>query len=394
MNNDLDLLIKITNEDKILLLCASTLKDRDAREKIIELLHGKLNWDYLLQRALQHKLMPLLYWNLKNLPEEVPEDFLKELKDYFNANVRKNLLMTGELIKILELLKVDGINAIPFKGPVLANFAYGNISLREFNDLDIFVNKSDTSDVCKLMLSLGYELDSYPKKIDISLYFKTQSEHKFINKNNKIIVEIHNKFQGHFFSFPISPEFLYKKNSLKTIVFNNNQISVLSNENLILMLCIHCARHDWSRLFWICDISEIIQSHKINYLKLFENAEKLRVKRILLINLFLANDLFGLKLTEEIINQIKNDPNIENICIRLKRRLLSENNGSLNIFERTLFDLKKRESLKMGLIDVFSSMLKPTYVDFEELPLPTFFYPLYYIIRPFLLLKRYSKNSI
>ena len=139
-------------------------------------------------------------------------------------------------------------------------------------------------------------------KMDISLYFKTQSEHKFINKNNKIIVEIHNKFQGHFFSFPISPEFLYEKNSLKTIIFNNNQINVLSNENLILLLCIHCARHDWSRLFWICDISEMFKSHEIDCSKLFENAEKLKVKRILLINLFLASDLLGLKLSDEIIN--------------------------------------------------------------------------------------------
>ena len=43
----------------------------------------------------------------------------------------------------------------------------------------------------------------------------------------------------------------------------------------------------------------------------------------------------------------------------------------------------------MGLIDIFSSLLKPTYLDFEEIPLPKSFYPLYYIIRPFLLLKRY-----
>ena len=204
---------------------------------------------------------------------------------------RKILLMTGELIKILELLKINSINTIPYKGPVLANFVYGTISLREFNDLDIFVNKYDTYEVYKLMLSLGYELDSYPNKMDISLYFRTQSEHKFINKNNNIVVEVHNNFQGHFFSFPISPEFLYENKSLKTINFHNNQISVLPNENLILLLCIHCARHDWSRLFWICDISEIFKSYNIDCSKLIENAEKLKVKRILLITLFLASDL-------------------------------------------------------------------------------------------------------
>ena len=88
---------------------------------------------------------------------------MENLKIILMLIFSKNLLMTGELIKILKLLKVNDINAIPYKGPVLANLAYGTISLREFNDLDIFVNKCDTYEVYKLMLSLGYELDSYPK---------------------------------------------------------------------------------------------------------------------------------------------------------------------------------------------------------------------------------------
>ena len=94
--------------------------------------------------ASKHKLTPLLYRNLNSIcPKMVPEDILDELKNYFNANVRKNLLMTGELIKILKLLKFNDINAIPYKGPVLANLAYGNLAFREFDDIDILVNKLD-----------------------------------------------------------------------------------------------------------------------------------------------------------------------------------------------------------------------------------------------------------
>ena len=382
-------------EAKLLIYCARTLIDRKLADKILSVVSEDLDWNYLLQMSSRHGLTPLLYRNLNNIcPEMVPVNILRKLEEYFNANVQKNLFMTGELIRILELLNANDIDSIPYKGPVLANLAYATISLREFNDLDIFVKKSDTYEVYNLMISLGYELDSYPKEMDISLYFKTQSEHKFLNKKSKMIVEIHNKFEGHFFSFPISPEFLYTKNSLKTVGLNNYQISVLSNENLILMLCIHCARHDWSRLLWLCDISEMFKSHEIKCSNLFENAEKLKVKRILLINLFLARDLFGLELSDEVINHFKNNPNIENICFNLKKNLLSKNSRTPNILERTLLDLKKRESLKMGLIDVFSSMLRPTYADFKEITLPVSFYPLYYIIRPFLLLKRYGKDSI
>ncbi len=385
---------EICFEDELLLCCARTRVEPEIKDEILLLVQEELDWQYISQMSSKHRLTPLLYKNLKAIcPEMIPLDVLGELKNYYDANVRKNLLMTGELTRILKLLKVNDINAIPYKGPILADLAYGNISLREFNDLDIFVNKNDIYEVYKLMIYLGYELDSYPQHMDLSLYFRTQSEHKFINKKTNIILEIHNKFQGHFFSFPINPEFLYKTNNLNTINFQNFQTYVLSNESLIILLCIHCARHDWSRLFWICDIAEIFKTYEINHFKLFENAEKLGVKRILLINLFLTKDLFGLKLSNETINQIKNDHNIENICTILKQMLLTQNHRSLNIFKRIIFDVKKRESFYRGLIDVFSSIFKPTYLDFKELPLPSFLYPSYYIIRPFLLLKRFIKDS-
>ena len=51
--------------------------------------------------------------------------------------------MTVELNKILKLLKANNIDTIPYKGPVLASLAYGDIALRQFQDLDISINQSD-----------------------------------------------------------------------------------------------------------------------------------------------------------------------------------------------------------------------------------------------------------
>lgn len=381
---------KLRQEDELLLCCARTKIKPETKENISNLLNEDLDWQYLLQMASRHRLKPLLYYNLNSIcPELVPEDILAELKDYFNSNVRKNLLLTGELIKIWELLKSEDISGIPYKGPSLAVLAYNDLKLREFNDLDIFVHKKHNQEVFKLMVSLGYILESYPHTMDIDLYFKTQTEHKFVNKDKKIVVEIHNKFQGHFFSFPINPRFLYENDTLQTLIFNNFQINTLSNENLILMLCVHCARHNWSKLFWICDIFELIESYGIKWEMLIKTAESLSIKRILLVNLKLASDFFGLDLPNEIRNSIECDHNVVNIYLKLKIKLFSRKIEHLNLFDRILLDLKKRESLKMSLIDVFNSIFKPTYADFEELPLPKYFFIFYYVIRPFLLIRRY-----
>ncbi len=63
-------------------------------------------------------------------------------------------------LKSWKLLKENGINAVTYKGPVLASQAYGNIGLREFGDIDIFINKKDALKVKKIMIYKGYEL--YP----------------------------------------------------------------------------------------------------------------------------------------------------------------------------------------------------------------------------------------
>jgi len=232
--------VKLRFEDELLLCCARTDVNPEIRDKILSLIENDLDWEYLIGMASRHRLMPLLYHNLNSIcPEMVPEDVLGELKDNFNANVRKNLMMTGELIKVLNLLESDGITAIPYKGPVLALMAYGNIGLREFGDIDILINKSDALTARNIMVSQQYELDSF---IDVehSIYMKLDSEYRFLNKNNGAKIEINWSFEGLFFSFGNNPEFLF--NDLERYNVNSLNFNTFSSVNLLIMLCIHCAK--------------------------------------------------------------------------------------------------------------------------------------------------------
>ena len=174
---------------------------------------------------------------------------------------------------------------------------------------------------------------------------------------------------------------------MDTLKINNYELKTFSTENLLILLTIHCARHNWSCISWICDISELIQHHKISWSEVMENASKLGVMRILLITLSLVKDLFGPEFPDE-INDLFIDDVVHDINIQIQNRLFRGKHHSLTIFDRTYLDLKKRESMKMGLKDVLCSILKPTYEDFRELPLPSRLFFLYYIIRPFLLIRR------
>ena len=380
---------KLKPEDKLILNCGHSQINDELEKKIIKLVNLNLDWEYIVDMATRHRLRPLLYYNLNKIcPDKVPEDVLVSLREFYHSNVRKNLMMTGELVKIIEILESDDIKAIAYKGLVLAASGYGNIGLREFGDIDLFIDKSNALKVRNTMLSNEYELLP-PIKIEDSFYMKFNAEYRFINKKKSNIIEIKWKFEDDFFSFPVNPQILLEE--LIKLDINLFQVHTFSPSNNLLIICIHCANHSWSRLSWICDISEFIQSENIDWDDVLEKSDKLGVKRILLINLILARDFFDLNLPDDILSHLNSDSSAKQISFQIKKRIFKK---QFNIAERLILDLKKRENLKDGVKDCINGLITPSYADFLDIPLHEKLFPLYHIIRPVLLLKRYGKGPV
>lgn len=378
MGNNLDQNIKITNEDKLLILCARTQLTPEIKAKIIKILQKDLNWDYLAQRAFQHKLTPLLYWNLKEFQDEVPENVFKCLKEIFNRNTKKNLLMLGELLKLLNLFEKHGLNVIPYKGPLLAIYAYKNLALRQFDDLDIFVHKNDVFNVKEILISYGYnpqfELEGFKER----RFIKSQREYKFNNPETTINLEVHWQFQGVSFSLSDDPGFLGDPENVEMINISNKEISSLSHENMLLVLGIHASQHLWERLSWICDISELIQSHEMNWEYVLEKADELGIKRLLMVNLLLAHDLLDLNLPKNIIKQLKSEI-IKDLSFKVKKRIFMPDSDS--IFQMVDLRLNIREKRSHKIKDFFKIMFLPTNKDWSNSSIKPLFPPLSYFFR-------------
>ena len=69
------------------------------------------------------------------------------------TNLRRGLWFASELLRITHHLAKKEIRAIPYKGPVLAQSAYGDLALRHFSDLDLLISPRDF-DQAKNALSL------------------------------------------------------------------------------------------------------------------------------------------------------------------------------------------------------------------------------------------------
>ncbi|MBI4813226.1 MAG: nucleotidyltransferase family protein, partial [Methanobacterium sp.] len=327
--------IKLKDEDELLLCCARTHIEAPVVEKINKLLQKDLEWDYLIDLASVHSLRSLLYFQLSQIcPENVPSNVMNQLKDHYKLNARRNLLMFGELFKILKLLESESTKAIPYKGPVLAGKTYGNLSLREFSDLDIFIDKKDVLKVKEILVSSGYLPKLKLSKEREIQYLKIQREYQFINKESGVSVEIQWNLVDISLSFP--DEHVFTMNQIKTQLaeINNKKISVFSDEDLLLILSLHTVTHLWGKLSWISDIAELVKnSEKLNWDRIIEKSKQMAVERILYLNLALCSELYDVELPEEVKQKINSDKKIKCLKQDLLRIIFDpENYGFLKRF--------------------------------------------------------------
>src|SRR6185369_15281035 len=168
-------------ENELLLCCARTDASPEVAARIRELTTtNELDWDYLFLLARRHAVVPLLYLNLaRERADLIPPSFLSKLKLQYQENHARNTILTAELCHLIDLFAASGIEAIPYKGPALAIFAYGNLALRRFVDLDLIVRKQDVRRARDLLIDEGYTLTRLLTPAQQDLLLRTQHNLQF-----------------------------------------------------------------------------------------------------------------------------------------------------------------------------------------------------------------------
>lgn len=350
--------LKLKKEDELLIYLARTSLNPETEKKINTIINKRINWNYLLQKASAHGLRPLIYTNLKKYPKKVPEEVMSLLKNHFFINTNKNLLFLAETLKILKTFQKNNIDTIPYKGPIMAVHGYGNLSLREFGDLDLYIDKKDFSKVKEILIQNNYKSVLKLNNSREAEYLKNQREYKFKNIENNITLEIQWNTAGFSFTFPKESIFPLNKDDYQLIPINNQHVKIFSDEDLILILTLHLAGHLWSRLSWICDIAELIKkSEEINWNKIIKKAQDLAVERILYLNLLLCQVLFDIKLPENVQNRIKEDEQIEKLEKKIFKLIFTPEKFSL--LSKVLLRFKIRENKLNGFKDIWRIITIP-----------------------------------
>lgn len=371
-------------EDKLILNCSATKISDNEKKNINNLIDTDLDWDYLLQTAIRHRLNYLLYWQLERVcPEKVPDDVKYKLQADFHNNVRRNLAMFRELVRIIDLLQQHGVEPIPYKGPVLAIMTYENLGFRRFVDLDFYVPLEDVPLTRDILVENGYEPLMKLTPNQEKAFHKFQREYHFTSKSTGITLEIKWKFISTLYSIK-NEALIPGTDFIKEVNLDLFKVKTVTTEHLVLILTIHNASHSFSSLYRFCDLSELIKSEKsINWCRLMETATRLGVGKIFMVNLYILRELFTIELPEEVQEEFHED--VEKISEDVIQRFFTENTrGAL---EKVSFHMHLREKRVDKLKVLVFMIFLPTPGVIESVSLPRILEPIYYILRVFQMLK-------
>ena len=374
-------------ENELLLCCARTNASDRVAARVREIAATKINWEYLCLLARRHSILPLVYLQLDHHASDlVPCDHLAQLKKHYLENVARNTILTAELSRLITRFANSNIDAIPYKGPVLALFAYGNVALRRFVDLDVIVKKSDVLKARQILLDDGYTPSKSLSLNQQEVLLRTQHNMQFSRDNHRLIVELHWEVAPHLFAATINSDQIW--DDLVSVDLNGTEVKTLSAADLLFSLCVHGSRHLWERLGWICDIAELLARHEFDWPTLLNRAVQADSERMFLLGLYLAERLLEAPLPAEVKQRCDSDPRVASLAANVVKNLF---NGPTHVpaTSREIFkyNIGVRKTLGARARYILY-MLRPTDGDLGAHSLPESLSFGYYLARPFRLLRK------
>jgi hypothetical protein len=377
-------------EKRLLVLCARTRLSAAAAKQIEEIVRGPLDWELLLSEATESGVTPLLDRQLRAIVlDSVPSAGKDQLRAACRANTVRSLFLTAELIKILEFFHSAGVQTLPYKGPVLAAQAYGDLALREFGDLDIVLCQRDMAKAHEVMIGLGYhpKFDwSVAPDVAASLI---PGEYHYRDEGRRVIVELHTERTLR--HFPVPPDLDGLARRSVPVMVGGHEVRTFSVEDNIPILCVHGSKDFWERLSWIADISEMVQSHpNLDWDAVIQRAESFRAQRMLHLGLTLASNLLDAPLPDEIARRVQADHGAAALAGEVERRLLGRNLLGLDAAGRFHFRRRMLPGAFAGWRYTLRLAVMPAEEDWEIARLPGPLGPLYLALRPLRLLRKYG----
>lgn len=346
-----------------------------------------------------HQVSPIVFHRLRNCPEHsAAPQVIDQLRARFYRISAYNHRLATLLVQWIGVLEQDKISCLALKGPAAAIAAYGDLSLRQYEDIDIMVRPDDVVKTVQTLFGRGFEparghADRYK---DVKLYH----EIALLAPDRSYSVDLHWHLAPPYATgFGPDPAELWSR--AVRLRLPAGDVPVLCQEDLFLALCQHGTRHRWWQLKWLFDVAELLRRPAAMDWSRIEDVMKMypMARPPASLAASLVHDLLGSAPPPDAGKILEPGKRTRAVARAIREELLTtgQTNGSAH---DTLLGLERRplarakymavEGIQYPVREVLFT-ITPKDLEFVRLPQRLRF--LYYFIRPLRLMVQHGRGA-
>lgn len=376
-------------EFQLLLSCCKILPVDYILKSRTAVLNNPINEELFKSLVIRHRIAPIVYLNLKDEPQ-ITESLKEWLKNKTRENQVASLRSLQMMVTIQQELSKQRAHGIFLKGVALAQMYYGDASLRESIDIDLWLEESAVAPISSWLHSFGYSSKLHLEDMNrrqLAYLKKSDYHHSFFSTQANIPPEIELHWKLRSGSYVLNHELSAQKIQLQQWVAGNIEISVFNHIDQFLYLCVHGTEHAWFRLKWLYDLPQMISKVEFNWAVVRERAVNLSCLSHLELSFLVLNKFLKIEIPSEISTKMQPEKYSNQLNYITKAILtekgINENDGNRVRHFFFIWSLAKTKYKLSILLKYFTGP-----GDWKFLPLPEYLFILYFPLRPFLWLAR------
>ena len=205
-----------------------------------------------------HQVSPIVFHRLQSRCDHlVPARVLEQLRARFYRVSAYNHRLAVLLVELMAQFEQQQIPCLALKGPAVALAAYGDLSLRQYEDIDIMVRVENVSKAVEMLFSDGLNpaRGHAERHKDVKLFH----EITLIAADKSYSVDLHWQLAPPYARvFGPDPSAVWRR-AVK-LHLPRGDVQVLGREDMFLALCQHGTRHRWWQLKWLFDVAEMLRN--------------------------------------------------------------------------------------------------------------------------------------
>jgi hypothetical protein len=376
---------------RMLLRLWRCLNEPDYRAEVEE------NWESFVAACDYHQVGPIVFHRLQRRAD-VPRQVLEHLRARFYHISAYNHRLAMHLVQLMAEFERGRIPCLALKGPAVAMAAYGDLSLRQYEDIDLMVRMEDVAKAFEMLIARGFQ----PARGQAERYKHLDLDHEvtLTAPDESYSVDLHWQLAPPY-ARVFGPDVRAVWLRAEQLKLPQGSVRVLSREDLFLMLCQHGSRHRWWQLKWLFDVAELLrQAGAMDWPRIEDVLKRRRMARPpASLAALLARDLLGIQVaphTGKILEPAERTYVLARV-IRDEFLSCGQTNGSAH---DTLLGLEPRPLVRAKYMAVEAVqypvreiLFTITEKDLQFVRLPQRLRLLYYFIRPLRLMLQHGRGA-